>query len=123
MGLTLNGWFVSRTATPRFTVIVFNGNAGNRAHRAPLADALARSGLAVLLFDYRGYRRESGIAHRGRAEARCARGTQRRYWTRRDVDSSRLVYFGESLGTAVAAELAVGTSAGRARFCDRRSRR
>ncbi len=54
-GLTLNGWFVTRTATPDFTVIVFNGNAGNRAFRAPLADALARANLAVLLFDYRGF--------------------------------------------------------------------
>ncbi len=41
-GLTLNGWFVSRTAAPRFAVLVFNGNAGNRAHRASFADALAR---------------------------------------------------------------------------------
>ena len=39
-GLTLKGWFVSHTDTPEFTVIVFNGNAGNRAFRAPLADAL-----------------------------------------------------------------------------------
>ena len=54
-GLTLKGWFVSRTDTPEFTVIVFNGNAGNRAFRAPLADALSRSNLAVLLFDYRGF--------------------------------------------------------------------
>ena len=36
-------------------MIVFNGNAGNRAFRAPLADALARANLAVLLFDYRGF--------------------------------------------------------------------
>jgi uncharacterized protein len=36
-------------------VLVANGNAGNRSGRAPLARALSERGLAVLLFDYRGY--------------------------------------------------------------------
>ena len=105
-GLTLNGWFVSRTDRPDFTVIVFNGNAGNRAFRAPLADALARANLAVLLFDYRGFGgnpgspTEDGLKH----DARAARDY---VISRADVDPQRLVYFGESLGTAVAADLAV----------------
>ena len=105
-GLTLNGWFVSRTDTPDFTVIVFNGNAGNRAFRAPLADALARARMAVLLFDYRGFGgnpgspTEAGLKH----DARAARAYVA---SRADVDPARLVYFGESLGTAVAADLAI----------------
>jgi hypothetical protein len=46
-GLVLNGWFVAASGppSPRITVLVFNGNAGNRAHRAPLAAALQRHGL------------------------------------------------------------------------------
>ena len=105
-GLVLNGWFVSRTPTPHFTAIVFNGNAGHRAFRAPLADALARANLAVLLFDYRGFGgnpgvpTEDGLKH----DARAARDF---VVARADVDRDRLVYFGESLGTAVAAGLAV----------------
>jgi hypothetical protein len=105
-GLTLAGWFVARTDTPEFTAIVFNGNAGNRAFRAPLADALARENLAVLLFDYRGFGgnpgspTEEGLAH----DARAARD----YVVRRSgANPQRLVYFGESLGTAVATSLAV----------------
>jgi hypothetical protein len=55
-GLRLRGWFVpAARATRGATVLVFNGNAGNRAARAPLATALARAGTSVLLFDYRGY--------------------------------------------------------------------
>src|ERR1700730_17383780 len=55
-GLRLSGWFVAASGTsPRVTVLVFNGNAGNRAHRWPLAEALHRHGLQVLLVDYRGY--------------------------------------------------------------------
>src|SRR4030095_12509753 len=55
-GLVLSGWFMpaSRPA-PRLTVLVFNGNAGNRADRGPLAAALNRHGLPVLLVDYAGY--------------------------------------------------------------------
>ena len=55
-GLRLNGWFVATSGPlPRVTVLVFNGNAGNRAHRAPLAAAFQHHGLQVLLVDYRGY--------------------------------------------------------------------
>src|SRR5438552_1498092 len=49
-GLKLSGWFVRPDQTPWFTVIVFNGNAGNRAMRAPLAGMLRRHGIATLLF-------------------------------------------------------------------------
>jgi hypothetical protein len=106
-GLGLSGWFVAASGPlPRVTVLVFNGNAGNRAHRSPLAAALHRHELNVLLVDYRGYGgnpgspTEKGLA----ADSRAARA----FLTGRpDVDSSRLVYFGESLGTAVAVDLAV----------------
>ncbi|HEU5254761.1 MAG TPA: alpha/beta hydrolase [Vicinamibacterales bacterium] len=106
-GLRLSGWFfAASTPSPRVTVLVFNGNAGNRAHRDPLATALQRDGFQVLLFDYRGYGgnpgtpSESGLA----LDARAARA----YLAHRpDVDPSRLAYFGESLGTAVTVDLAV----------------
>jgi fermentation-respiration switch protein FrsA (DUF1100 family) len=104
-GLTLNGWFVSRTTAPHFTLIVFNGNAGNRAFRAPLADALAQAGMAVLLFDYRGFGGNPGSPTEAGLE-QDARGARAYVVSRTDVDPARLVYFGESLGTAVAAELA-----------------
>lgn len=105
-GLELNGWFVAAPGPSRITVLVFNGNAGNRAHRAPLAAALRRRGFQVLLFDYRGYGgnpgtpTESGLAADRRAALAYLAG-------RPDVDASRIVYFGESLGTAVAVGLAV----------------
>ncbi|MBM3779028.1 MAG: alpha/beta hydrolase [Acidimicrobiia bacterium] len=107
-GLVLRGWFFgtrSRDGAPRTTVLVFNGNAGNRAHRAPLAEALGSHGLQVLLMDYRGYGGNPGSpSERGiAADARSARAYLA---SRSDVDLSRLVYFGESLGAAVAVGLA-----------------
>ena len=104
-GLTLHAWFLPAERPARFTTLLFNGNAGNRAHRADLASALRAQGLAVLLFDYRGFGENDGApTERGlAADARAARAYLA---ARRDVDPGRLVYFGESLGTAVAVGLA-----------------
>jgi fermentation-respiration switch protein FrsA (DUF1100 family) len=106
-GVTLEGWFVpARGSEPAATLLVFNGNAGNRGDRVPLAASLAARGLSVLLFDYRGYGgnpgtpSESGLLD----DARAARA-----WLdgRADAAPAPVVYFGESLGAAVAVALAV----------------
>ena len=106
-GIHLGGWFLpAQGGRPGPAVLVCNGNGGNRALRAPLAAALSRAGLSVLLFDYRGYGgnpgrpSEDGLA----ADARAAQA-----WlaAQPEVDPGRIVYFGESLGAAVALRLAV----------------
>ena len=106
-GVMLHGWFVPAAPTSaRFTVIVFNGNAGHRGFRAPLAAALARHGVSTLLFDYRGYGdnagrpSEDGLAHDARAAMAYLK-------TRTDIDTARIVFFGESLGAAVALRMAI----------------
>lgn len=115
-GVRLRGWFVPPVDNPAHpnpgigyapppAVLVCNGNGGNRSMRAPLAAALARMGLHVLLFDYRGYGgnpghpTEEGLA----ADARAALD---HLAARPEVDPARVVYFGESLGAAVALRLA-----------------
>jgi fermentation-respiration switch protein FrsA (DUF1100 family) len=111
-GLVLNGWFVPRLSPDRTeTLIVFNGNAGNRAYRAPLARSLAQHGIASFLFDYRGYGDNPGTpGERGLASDAAA---ARRYVaSRADVDQSGVIYFGESLGAAVALNLAVRRAPG-----------
>lgn len=101
-GLTLQAWYRSPASTAA-VVIVFNGNAGNRADRAPLGAALARGGFGVLLVDYRGYGSneghptEDGLA----LDARAARRH-----VHEDAPGHPICYFGESLGAAVAVELA-----------------
>jgi fermentation-respiration switch protein FrsA (DUF1100 family) len=90
---------------PSATVLVFNGNAGNRVYRVPLAEALRRRGFHALLVEYRGFGGNPGVPSEGglAADSRAAYA----YLSRRsDVDMARLVYFGESLGAAVAVDLA-----------------
>jgi uncharacterized protein len=106
-GLRLGAWFVPAVAgaEPGPAVLVCNGNAGYRAHRLPLAEALAQRGYHVLLFDYRGYARnpgsptEEGLRTDARAAARALIG-------RPEVDPARVAYFGESLGASVCGGLA-----------------
>jgi uncharacterized protein len=104
-GLDLSGWFLP-VGESLATVVVFPGNAGHREARLPLARALSDRGVATLLVDYRGYGgnpgspTEAGLAADARAAVAYAAG-------RPDVDSDRLVYFGESLGAGVAVTLAV----------------
>jgi len=105
-GLMLNGWFVPSERSGAVTVIVFNGNAGNRAYRSDLAVRIAAGGMAVLLFDYRGYGENPGSPTE-EGLALDARAARRYVLSREDVDARRLVYFGESLGSAVAVRLAV----------------
>ncbi|GAB2836864.1 alpha/beta hydrolase [Lentzea nigeriaca] len=96
-GLLLNGWHFEVYDAPA-TVIVFPGNGGNRLGRVPLARALTERGLSVLLFDYRGYGDNPGVpSEEGLTyDARAAL----------DLIDGPVIYFGESLGAAVAVELA-----------------
>ncbi|MGH8944532.1 MAG: alpha/beta hydrolase [Acidimicrobiia bacterium] len=105
-GLTLEAWFLPSRGEPHGSVLVFNGNAGNRSHRLPLGEALAEAGFSALLVDYRGYGGNPGDPHEeGLAtDARAALAYLR---SRPDVDPRRVAYFGESLGAGVAAGLAV----------------
>ncbi|MGZ3145523.1 alpha/beta hydrolase [Lentzea chajnantorensis] len=95
--LLLDGWHFETRDAPA-TVVVFPGNGGNRLGRVPLARALVDAGVSVLLFDYRGYGGNPGTpSEEGLAmDARAAL----------DLVDGPVVYFGESLGAAVAVELA-----------------
>ena len=105
-GLTLSAWWVPASESPNgSTIVVFHGNGGNRTDRAPLAQALSGRGYGVLLMDYRGYGgnpgspSEEGLLLDGAAAVTYLE-------SRPDIDSDKLVYFGESLGAAVAIAVA-----------------
>jgi fermentation-respiration switch protein FrsA (DUF1100 family) len=106
-GLQLQAWFVPPSAPGNgAAVIVFNGNAGNRALRADLAQGFGARGLATLLLDYRGYGGNPG-APTEEGLALDAIAAREHLDGRRDVDKGRIVYFGESLGSGVAVRLAL----------------
>jgi fermentation-respiration switch protein FrsA (DUF1100 family) len=104
-GLRLGAWFIPAESSKHVTVLVANGNAGDRSLRSPLARALAHAGFAVLLFDYRGYGGNPGHPSE-EGLAQDARAAHRWLTEEEGIQRERLVYFGESLGAAVVTELA-----------------
>ncbi|HVR69813.1 MAG TPA: alpha/beta hydrolase [Vicinamibacteria bacterium] len=106
-GESLHGWWFAARAAPRLGHLVhFHGNAGNISHRLAEAVALTAAGFDVLLFDYRGYGRSTGRPHE-EGLYRDARAAVDWVARRPGVDPSRAFYLGESLGGAVALELAL----------------
>jgi uncharacterized protein len=103
-GLHLGAWYVPPSRR-NVVVLVANGNAGDRSLRAPLATALAREGLGVLLFDYRGYGGNEGHPTE-EGLALDVRSAHRFLTEEEGISSDQLLYYGESLGAAVAVELA-----------------
>mgnify|MGYP000241755587 CR=1 FL=1 len=106
-GVRLRGWFYPAdpaSARADWAVLVCHGNGGNISHRLGLAAALLRCGVAVLLFDYRGYGRSAGRP----SEEGTYRDAQAAHaWLReRGFAPARIVAYGESLGGGVASELA-----------------
>lgn len=104
-GVRLHGWFVPG---PRdVTMLWLHGNAGNISHRLDnLALVHDRLGVSVFLFDYRGYGRSEGTPSEAGTyrDAEAALGYLR---DRGDIAMDRVVYFGRSLGAAVAVETAL----------------
>ncbi|MBW2261221.1 MAG: alpha/beta hydrolase [Deltaproteobacteria bacterium] len=103
-GVSLHAWKAGDFSSG--PVILFcHGNAGNITHRAVYVSSLVRSGLAVFIFDYRGYGQsqgspdEDGVYEDARAAYDHLLAVER-------LDASRIVLMGRSLGGAVAINLA-----------------
>lgn len=111
-GVALGAWYLAPEGRdPTAAVLVANGNAGHRGLRAPLAERLAAEGLAVLLFDYRGYGGNDGAPTES-GLAKDARAAWEHLVSDRGHPPERIVAFGESLGSGVVTGLAVEREVG-----------
>lgn len=103
-GVRLHGWYVP--GPPGAPLVLFcHGNAGNISHRVENVALFHRLGLAVFIFDYRGYGLSAGRPSEAGTYA-DARGALA--WLEgRGYRRERMLYFGRSLGAAIALQLAV----------------
>lgn len=102
-GVRLHAWWAPPpTGAP--VLVWSHGNAGNIGGRAEVLCALARRGLGVLAYDYRGYGRSRGHP----TEAGVYRDADAAYDAARaaGVPAAHIVCFGESLGGVVSVHLA-----------------
>ena len=110
-GLNLHGWFVpGKKSSPDedlHTLLWFHGNAGNINHRLGNIKMLhERVPVNVFIIDYRQYGRSEGkISEKGTyIDARAALAYLH---SRKEINREKIIFFGRSLGSAVAVELAL----------------
>jgi len=96
----LHGWFLNSAGRAKGTVLHCHGNAGNITGHFQFVAWMPAYGWNVFCFDYQGYGRSEGRPTRPGtiADTNAAIDYLR---SRPDVDRSRLVVFGQSLGAAV----------------------
>jgi fermentation-respiration switch protein FrsA (DUF1100 family) len=109
-GLKLSAWYIPAENAKGF-LIFCHGNAGNISHRLDSIRIFHQLGLNVLIFDYRGYGRSEGEPTE-KGTYLDAEAAYDFLVNTQGAAPSRIIIFGRSLGSAVAAELAVRRSAG-----------
>ncbi|MGH2953440.1 MAG: alpha/beta hydrolase [Solirubrobacterales bacterium] len=105
-GQRLHGWWIGARTDPLGHLLLCHGNAGNIGDRVLHAALLTATGFDVLLFDYRGYGRSSGRPSE-EGTYRDARAALACLLDQPGVDAGRVFYLGESIGGAVALDLAL----------------
>lgn len=100
----LHGWWIPHPKA-KATLLFFHGNAGNISHRLEKLKILNEVGFATFIFDYAGFGKSEGspsekiLYEDGRVAYE--------YLTKNlKIDPKKLIVYGESLGCAVAIELA-----------------
>lgn len=105
-GVRLHAWWFPTREELCGVAVFLHGNAGNLVSRGPIAESLAYLGFHVLVPDYRGFGlsegrpEEEGLYQDGEAAWEAA-------LERSGLGPERLLLMGNSLGSAVAAEVAV----------------
>ncbi|MFL6229444.1 MAG: alpha/beta hydrolase, partial [Pyrinomonadaceae bacterium] len=113
-GTRIHGWYctphigrggaLEAVETDR-ALLYLHGNGGNVTHRRDIIDLLVGLPVNVLIIDYRGYGKSEGTpSEEGLYED--ARAAWDYLTNARGVRASRIVIYGESLGGAVAVDLA-----------------
>jgi len=102
-GVRIHGWQIDRPGA-RFVTLYFHGNAGNITDRYDHFLGITSSGSSVLMIDYRGYGKSSGWP----TEDGIYRDADAAYdyLLKTGHYKGQIILHGESLGTAVAVDLA-----------------
>jgi len=97
----LHGWLIPSKAANAPLMVFFHGNAGNITERVDVAEELARNGVPVLLFDWRGYGKSEGTPK----EEKLYDDAIAAYDFAAKINPDIVIY-GESLGAPFAAYVA-----------------
>lgn len=102
---TVHAVIIKPTSSPKATIIHFHGQGGNISRWEEYTLPLVRGGFQVIMFDYRGYGRSSGIP----THLNIAKDAQLLVDTllkRDDIKNTKIIIYGASLGSQVACLIA-----------------
>jgi fermentation-respiration switch protein FrsA (DUF1100 family) len=102
-GLATTSWYRPAQKRDKFTIVFFQGNAGHLGYRNYKVRPWLDAGYGVLMVGYRGFSNpgspsEEGLYNDARAAIEALRG--------KGVPDKALVFYGESMGTGVATQMA-----------------
>lgn len=99
-GTDLHGWLMpARGKSPLGTVVFSHGNAGSIGHHLGLVMWLVEAGYNVFMYDYRGFGKSGGSVDR-RGMLNDVQAAFSHISSRNDIDSTRIISYGHSLGGA-----------------------
>jgi len=116
-GTALSGWYIpslkegcfadSSNQAKRLTVLFCHGNGGNISHRMEKMRMLEELGCNIFIFDYRGYGKSKGRPSE-KGLYRDAHAAFAYLVKEKSIAPQEIIVYGESLGGAVAVEIAAG---------------
>lgn len=102
-GVLINALLFKTDQPSKGLILYFHGNAGNLQRWGNYAVDFTQLGFDVLMTDYRGYGKSSGIP----SEKYLYDDAQTiLLWAQENAKSQRLIFYGRSLGSAIASQLA-----------------
>ncbi len=102
--LKINAWFIPYN-NAKYTLLFFHGNGGNISHRLDKIQLLRKAGVNIFIIDYRGYGASQGRPTENGLYL-DARGAYDYLLNLRNIKPGQIILYGESMGTAVAINLA-----------------
>lgn len=109
-GVRVSAWYVPAKSADAPTMLCLHGNGGNLSNRVEKMKIFREAGAAQLWVEWRGYG-ESGGRPSEAGLYRDARAGRAWLVSAKGVPASRLVLYGESLGSGPAVELAAASPA------------
>jgi len=109
-GVKLNAYFLARTSSPK-TLLWFHGNAENIGFGLEQMKILANLGVNILELDYRGYGKSEGSPDEAGVYSDANAAYDYLVQTRR-FQPKNIIIYGQSLGGAVAVDLAARRECG-----------
>ena len=103
-GIRINGWFIPQS-NAKYTLLFFHGNGGNIGTRLKKLLMLRNATINIFIVDYRGFGKSEGKSSE-KGLYLDAKAAYNYLVDSRGIQPEQIILYGESLGAAVAIDLA-----------------